>query len=126
MPKVDIAAAPVREDSSYRAHFNVPCMSRVRKRLGLGGGLADFGVNMTSLPPGCWSSQRHWHSHEDQFVYLLEGELVVVEDAGETVHDYKSRHGPGLVPAISVAGSYSGNPPARRPMANLVRSPCRQ
>ena len=38
-----------------------------------------------TLPPGGWSSQRHWHSHEDEFVYLLEGELVLVEDGGEAV-----------------------------------------
>jgi uncharacterized cupin superfamily protein len=38
-----------------------------------------------TLPPGGWSSQRHWHSHEDEFVYLLEGELVLVEDGCEAV-----------------------------------------
>jgi len=37
-----------------------------------------------TLPPGGWSSQRHWHSHEDEFVYVLEGELVLVENEGET------------------------------------------
>ena len=84
MPQIDIASAPVREGSSYPSPFNEPCMRRVRKRLGLAGGLTDFGVNLTSLPPGCWSSQRHWHSHEDEFVYILEGELILVEDAGET------------------------------------------
>ncbi len=58
---------------------------RSRKKLGDAGGLSDFGVNVTRLPPGEWSSQRHWHSHEDEFVYVLEGELVLVEDEGETV-----------------------------------------
>lgn len=38
-----------------------------------------------TLPPGGWSSQRHWHSHEDEFVYVLEGELTLVEDEGETL-----------------------------------------
>ena len=37
-----------------------------------------------TLPPGSWSSQRHWHSHEDEFVYVLEGELKLVEDDAET------------------------------------------
>ena len=45
----------------------------------------DFGVNLMTLPPGGWSSQRHWHSHEDEFVYVLEGEVMLVEDAGETL-----------------------------------------
>ena len=48
-------------------------------------GLRDFGVNLMTLPPGGWSSQRHWHSHEDEFVYVLEGELTLVEDDGETL-----------------------------------------
>jgi uncharacterized cupin superfamily protein len=53
--------------------------------LGNAGGLSDFGVNLMRLPPGNWSSQRHWHSAEDEFVYILEGELTLVEDDGETV-----------------------------------------
>lgn len=57
---------------------------RSRRRLGNAGGLTDFGVNFTRLPPGEWSSQRHWHSHEDEFVYVLEGEIVLIEDGGET------------------------------------------
>jgi uncharacterized cupin superfamily protein len=47
--------------------------------------VTDFGVNLMTLPPGKWSSQRHWHSHEDEFVYVLEGELTLVEDGGETL-----------------------------------------
>ncbi len=50
--------------------------------MGDAGGLTDFGVNLMTLPPGGWSSQRHWHSHEDEFVYVLEGELQLVEDGG--------------------------------------------
>ena len=58
----------------------------MRQKLGEpAGGLTDFGVNLTRLPPGGWSSQRHWHSSEDEFVYVLQGELVLVEDGGETV-----------------------------------------
>ena len=62
-----------------------PCADRTRRRLGAAGGLRDFGVNLMTLPPGGWSSQRHWHSHEDVFVYVLEGELTLVEDDGETL-----------------------------------------
>ncbi|WP_136622386.1 MULTISPECIES: cupin domain-containing protein [Mesorhizobium] len=85
MPKIDLSAVPVRKGSGYPAPFDVPCADRTRRRLGDAGGLTDFGVNLMTLPPGGWSSQRHWHSHEDEFVYLLEGELTLVEDGGETL-----------------------------------------
>lgn len=85
MPKLDIASVPARKGTGYPAQFNAFSADRLRQRLGDAGGLVDFGVNLTSLPPGSWSSQRHWHSHEDEFVYVLEGELVLVEDGGETV-----------------------------------------
>ncbi len=85
MPKVDVAAVPAKKGSGYPPPFAGPCASRTRKRLGDAGGLKDFGVNLMTLPPGGWSSQRHWHSHEDEFVYVLEGELVLVEDDGEAV-----------------------------------------
>ena len=85
MPKLDLAAVAVRRGSRYPAPHDGPCAGRVRQRLGDAGGLEDFGVNLMKLPPGGWSSQRHWHSHEDEFVYVLEGEVVLVEDAGETV-----------------------------------------
>jgi uncharacterized cupin superfamily protein len=85
MPKIDIVAVPKRKGSGYPSPFDVPCAERVRQRLGSAGGLTDFGVNVMHLPPGSWSSQRHWHSHEDEFVYVLEGELTLIEDGGETV-----------------------------------------
>src|SRR6187200_2262968 len=85
MPKIDLAAVPERKGAGYPKPFDAPCATRTRKRLGDAGGLRDFGVNLMTLPPGRWSSQRHWHSHEDEFVYVLEGELTLVEDAGETV-----------------------------------------
>jgi len=85
MPKIEIATVPERKGTGYPATFNAPCAERVRQRLGNAGGLSDFGVNLMRLPPGNWSSQRHWHSAEDEFVYILEGELTLVEDDGETV-----------------------------------------
>ncbi len=85
MPKIDLAAVPERKGSGYPPPFDKPCAGRVRQRLGEAGGLADFGVNLMRLPPGTWSSQRHWHSHEDEFVYVIEGELTLIEDDGETV-----------------------------------------
>ena len=85
MPKIDIAAAPQRRGVGYPAPFAAPCAERIRQRLGEAGGLRDIGVNLTRLPPGGWSSQRHWHTHEDELVFVLEGELVLIEDGGETL-----------------------------------------
>ena len=85
MPKIDIAAVQVRKGCPYPPPFEEPLAGRLRQRLGDAGGLNDFGVNLMRLPPGNWSSQRHWQSHEDEFVYVLEGELTLVEDGGETV-----------------------------------------
>jgi uncharacterized cupin superfamily protein len=82
MPKVNIAAVPIRKGSGYPAPFDAPCATRTRRRLGDAGGLRDFGVNLMTLPAGGWSSQRHWHSDEDEFVYVLEGELKLIEDDG--------------------------------------------
>ena len=55
------------------------------RRLSRHAGLTGFGVNQVRLAPGGWSSQRHWHTHEDEFVYMLAGEAVLVTDEGETV-----------------------------------------
>lgn len=85
MPRIDLSAVPERRGSGYPRPFDAPCAQRIRQRLGDAGGLRDFGVNLMRVPPGGWSSQRHWHSDEDEFVYVLEGELVMIEDGGETV-----------------------------------------
>lgn len=85
MSKVDIDAAPQRTGSSYPSPFDAPCAARVRIQLGDAAGLNDFGVNQLRLPPGTWSSQRHWHDREDEFVYVIAGEVVLVTDAGETL-----------------------------------------
>jgi uncharacterized cupin superfamily protein len=85
MPRIDRAAVPVRHGSGYPPPFDAPCAERTRQRLGDAGGLRDFGVNRMTLPPGGWSSQRHWHSHEDEFVIVMQGELVLVEDGGRTL-----------------------------------------
>ena len=85
MPKIDIAAVPERKGAGYPSPFDQPCATRIRRRLGNAGGLKDFGVNLMTLPPGAWSSQRHWHSHEDEFVYVVEGEVTLVEDEGRTL-----------------------------------------
>lgn len=83
MPKIDIAAAPEVKGSGYPAPLDQPCLARVRKRLGDAGGLTQFGVNLLTLLPGGWSAQRHWHVEEDEFVFVVSGEVVLVDDQGE-------------------------------------------
>ncbi|MBL8543875.1 MAG: cupin domain-containing protein [Hyphomonadaceae bacterium] len=85
MGKIDIDTAPVGEGSRYPAPHDGPCKARRWKKLGDTAGLTQFGVNLVTLDPGVWSSQRHWHEHEDEFVYVLDGELVLVTDAGEEI-----------------------------------------
>jgi uncharacterized cupin superfamily protein len=80
---IDPATVEARQGSGYPpdlAHF---AAGRSKQKLGDVAGLTNFGVNLVRLPPGAWSSIRHWHSHEDEFVYIIEGEAVLVTDAGE-------------------------------------------
>ena len=83
MPRIDVSQVPERKGSGYPPPFAAAAGARIKQALGHAGGLNDFGVNLTRLPPGAWSSQRHWHTDEDEFVYVLSGELVLVTDAGE-------------------------------------------
>jgi len=83
--KIDIGIAPVAKGATYPSPYDAPCEQRRRTRLGDAAGLVQFGVNLLRLPPGAWSSQRHWHTHEDEFVYVVEGEVVLVTDDSEEV-----------------------------------------
>lgn len=85
MPKIDIAKVPHDTTTRYPAPFFQSVVGRSRQRLGNAAGLDQFGVNLTRLEPGAASSQRHWQQNEDEFVYILEGELVLIEDDGETL-----------------------------------------
>ena len=85
MPKLDLSSIPTRKGSLYPAPFDRNSAERIRQRLGDAGGLTQFGVNLLQLPPGAWSSQRHWHSAEDEFVYVISGEVVLITDGGEQV-----------------------------------------
>ncbi len=80
---VDPATLPGRRSSGYPDPFRAQVEGRIKRALGDACGLSQFGVNLVELPPGCWSSQRHWHSHEDELVYVVSGELMLVTDAGE-------------------------------------------
>ena len=83
MTKINIAAVKEMIGCGYPQPFDEPCRSRGRRRLGDAAGLTQFGVNLMRLAPGVWSSQRHWHSHEDEFIYVVQGEVVLVTDGGE-------------------------------------------
>ena len=85
MPKIDIARAVVRTGSSYPEVFKKVCRGREKRALGDVAGLTQFGVNLTRLAPGAASALRHWHAAEDEFIYMLEGELVLIENEGETL-----------------------------------------
>ena len=85
MPKINIAKVPLDSRSTYPEPFNRVVVGRERKRLGNAAGLEQFGVNLTTLKPGAASALRHWHQKEDEFVYILEGEVVLIENDGETV-----------------------------------------
>ena len=81
--RIDPAALESITGTMYPPPYDEPCRARERPRLGDPAGLTQFGVNLLRLPPGAWSSQRHWHTGEDEFVYVLAGEVVLVTDAGE-------------------------------------------
>jgi uncharacterized cupin superfamily protein len=83
--RIDPATLPVTTGTKYPPPYDEPCHKRQRTRLGDPAGLTQFGVNLLRLPPGAWSAQRHWHQNEDEFVWVLSGEVVLVTDAGEEV-----------------------------------------
>jgi uncharacterized cupin superfamily protein len=83
MKKLDISTVPSESGGTYPSPFDVPCIAQSCQRLARFAGLTQFGVNVTVIEAGAWSSQRHWHSHEDEFVWVLNGELTLVTDAGE-------------------------------------------
>jgi len=86
MPKIDKTGLETRIGSpNYPAPFRAVCAGRHKTALGNAVGLAQFGVNLTRLEPGAASALRHWHENEDEFVYVLEGEITLVEDHGEIV-----------------------------------------
>jgi uncharacterized cupin superfamily protein len=83
--RIDVAALTPVVGTLYPSPFDAPCRARARTKLGDAAGLTQFGVNLLRLPPGAWSSQRHWHTGEDEFVYVLSGEVVLVTDGGEEI-----------------------------------------
>ena len=85
MPKVDLENAEVRTSCAYPAPYAAHCEGRAKIALGDLGGLTQFGVNLTRLAPGAASAHKHWHKKEDELIFIVEGEAVLVEDDGETI-----------------------------------------
>src|SRR5260370_18825607 len=83
--KIPVPEVAVETECNYPSPFDRPCLDQSTQRLARHAGLSQFGVNLTVIEPGAWSSQRHWHSHEDELVWVLEGELTLVTDGGEEV-----------------------------------------
>ena len=84
MPKIDLAKVPVKTGSVYPSPYAEMMAGRSSLRLGDAGGLTQFGVNLVTLEPGALASLRHWHLKEDEFAIVLEGELFLIENDGET------------------------------------------
>lgn len=85
MPVIDQTKCPVKTGSIYPEPYATMMKGRSSLRLGDAGGLTQFGANLVMLEPGAMSSLRHWHLNEDEFVWVVEGECTLVQDAGETV-----------------------------------------
>ena len=83
MTAIDPENLPTRTGSSYPEPFKAEVRDRQKKVLGDEVGLTHYGVNLVELSPGAWSAQRHWHTREDEFVYVLKGELTLVTNDGE-------------------------------------------
>jgi uncharacterized cupin superfamily protein len=83
MKKIDLSSVSPQTGCNYPPPFDVSCSGQACQRLARFAGLTQFGVNLTVIEPGAWSSQRHWHTHEDEFVWVVEGELTLITDTGE-------------------------------------------
>ncbi len=84
-PVVALADMPEHRTVIYPQHLRGPFEGRAKRRVGEAVGMKNFGFNLTTLAPGAWSSHRHWHTRQDEMIYLLEGELTLVTDRGRTV-----------------------------------------
>ncbi|HJT44052.1 MAG TPA: cupin domain-containing protein [Rhizomicrobium sp.] len=83
--RIDPKDIPAQVGTFYPPPYDQPCRARERRKLGDAAGLTQFGINLLRLKPGVWSSQRHWHTEEDEFVYVISGEVVLVTDSGEEI-----------------------------------------
>ena len=110
-PALDPAQVPEQSTTGYPEPYKSRVAGRHKRRLGDAAGLKNFGVNLTRLEPGAESSMRHWHSKQDEFIYVLEGEATLVTDAG------RQKIKPGMA-----AGFPAGKPDAHQ-LVNETKKP---
>ncbi len=82
---IDPRELEARTGTGYPEPFRENVVARAKRALGDAFGLCRYGVNLVDLSPGTWSSQRHWHTHEDEFIYVISGQLTLITDAGEQI-----------------------------------------
>lgn len=87
MPKIDLSEVTVRKGTGYPPPYDKICEGREKQSLGDAAGLTQFGVQLVRLKPGAAAAQRHWHENEDEFVYVVSGQVTLVEDDAETPLD---------------------------------------
>lgn len=80
---LDLVRIPHRQSSNYPSLFQPQVAGRSKQRLGDAAGLTNFGINLVRLAPGSCSALRHWHSRQDEFIYVLEGELILKTNGGK-------------------------------------------
>jgi uncharacterized cupin superfamily protein len=105
-PAIDPATVKPRIGTGYPERYQADCASREKRALGDATGITRYGVNLVRLPPGCASAQRHWHTLEEEFIYILEGEVQLVTEAG--AQTLKSGMGAGF-PAGKADGHHLVN-----------------
>ncbi len=82
---IDPSQVPSRTGSNYPDIFKPVVAGREKKRLGDAAGIKNFGVNLTTLPPKSRSALRHWHTKQDEFIYVLSGEMTLLTDEGKSI-----------------------------------------
>jgi uncharacterized cupin superfamily protein len=113
MPKIEIDKVRVSTRAFYPPPFDKVVSGRETRRLGDAAGLTQFGVSLVRLKPNAAAGVRHWHENEDEFVYVLEGEVTLVEDRGET------RLGPGDTAGFK-AGVANGHSMVNKSKADVL------
>ena len=110
---IDATSVEAKTGTNYPQHLHKFVAGRAKRRLGDAFGLRNFGVNLTTLAPGAMSALRHWHTKQDEFIYMLEGEAVLVTDAGEEILR------PGMVAGFP-AGKQDGHHLINRSQRDVV------
>ena len=136
MPKLDLDAIAPRAGSDYPPPHDAPVAGRVARFLSEAGGIEDFVAAHSIVPPGGWSSQRHWHEDEDELVVVVAGTGVLVEEdartrlaPGDVAAFPKGRANghhivnDGDVPLVLIAVSLPERSPCHYPDLDLVWSP---